>query len=286
MLEFKLKNRMTFIWMLGLSSLLTLLISPTLGQQSIDLQTSRWIAVTEVAGEVYYFNTKSVHTAEVGDRLSEAGDGIRTGSNASALLAVDIGIGTIEIHENTDLEVTSLTVTPNDGRITHLYVSHGGVTLNLRKFTNPESELEIETPTGISGVRGTEFGVNVQLDGTTGTATRTGEVYVEAQAVEVNVVDGYQTLVRPGEPPIPPVPIPEEPEFTYQIGYEYEYGIRRVFLRGKSDLVNRVFVNEQEQLLDAEGRFSYEAPAIRGVGVVVTIQTPLGEETEYDIPLL
>jgi hypothetical protein len=73
-----------------------------------------------------------------------------------------------------------MSIAPNNGRITRLLVPRGQVRLQLRPFTNPGSRMEIETPAGTSGVRGTEFGLNVQPDGKMAIATLEGSVATSA----------------------------------------------------------------------------------------------------------
>ncbi|MDB9524709.1 FecR domain-containing protein [Oscillatoria sp. CS-180] len=234
-----------------------------------------------------YSNIGGRRPAEVGDLLMATGDGVQTEVNASTTLEVDTGVGTIALQENTEIAIQSLDFADDGGYITRLYVSQGGVSLNLRRFTHPSSELEIETPSGVTGVRGTEFGVLVHpSDSRTGVATQSGEVYAEAESVEVSVPEGFQTLIRPGEPPLPPKPIPEEPFFNYQIEIVVRDGLRYLRIVGQIDPINQVYVEDELQQLNELGEFTYEVPAFYGANIDVRIVTPLGDETVYDIPLL
>ncbi len=269
-----------------LTVLLGVITPQMYAQQSIDVRIERWLAVKQVSGDVERFGVDGVHPAAVNDRLTEVGDGIRTGPDSASSLEVDTGVGTIDLRENTEITIQDLALAQDNGRITHLYVSRGGVVLNLRRFNHPGSELEIETPSGVSGVRGTAFGLTVQPDGATGVATRTGAVYARAQAVEVTVNDGFQTLIRPGEPPLEPTPIPPEPFFEYEVEYIIRGGLRRLMLVGTVDPINQVFVEREQQVLGPDGQFQYEVPAARGAQVKVLVITPLGDEAEYEISLL
>ena len=135
-------------------------------------------------------------------------------------------------------------------------------------------------------MRGTEFGLNVQPDGATGVATQTGEVFAQAQMVEVTVEDGFQTLIRPGVPPLAPTPIAPEPFFDYEVEYIIRGGLRRLALVGTIDPINQVFVEGEQQILSPDGQFRFEVPAARGAQVKVVVITPLGDEAEYDVSLL
>ncbi|PSN09127.1 hypothetical protein C7271_27045 [filamentous cyanobacterium CCP5] len=267
-----------------LASLLSFLATSAHPQRAYDVRVDRWLTIKQATGEVIRLG--SGQRARVGDRLTAVGEGIRTGASSSSVLEVDTGIGTINVSANTEVRIRNLSRARDGGRITRLQVPRGNVRLNLRRFTHSSSELEIETPSGISGVRGTEFGLTVQPSGASGVATLTGSVYAEAQAVEVTVPDGFQTLIRPGEPPLEPTPIPAQPAFDYQVNYVIRNGLRRLELVGRIDPINQVFINGDLQALSREGRFSYEVPAIRRSRIDVTITTPLGDAVEYDIPLL
>lgn len=269
-----------------LGCLLVLLAPLGHAQQTFDVRVDRWLTVKQLSGEVIRFGPGQQQSARGGDRLTAPGEGIRTGADSFSLLEVDTGIGTIYVRENTEVRIRSLSTVADGGKITRLYVSRGNVRLNLRRFTHPSSELEIETPSGVSGVRGTEFGVIVQPEGSTGLSTLTGSVYAAAQSVEVTVPDGFQTLIRPGEPPLEPMPIPPEPVFYYRVENIIRNGLRRLVLVGTINPINQAFVNGELQTLSREGRFTYEAPAARDTQVRITITTPLGDEVEYVIPLL
>ncbi|HEY9888313.1 MAG TPA: FecR domain-containing protein [Candidatus Obscuribacterales bacterium] len=283
----KILRRPLSLLLLVVVGLLLTLMPPSAAQQSINVRIDRWLLVQAIAGEVQFFTPETRRAAQIGDRLIATGYGIRTGNNASCILEVDTGVGTITLQPNTQLEVRNLAFADDNGYITHLYVSQGSVNLNLRRFTHPGSELEIETPSGVSGVRGTEFGVIVHPDDQrTGVATRTGAVYASAQAVTVDVEAGYQTLIRPGEPPLEPTPIPPTPTFDYRVEPVVRNGLRYLRLVGQVDPINQAYVGAALQTLTATGEFQYEVPAYYGVSLQIRVVTPLGDEAVYDISLL
>ena len=265
-----------------------LVLAPQLqAQQSIDVRIERWLSIQEMVGDVQYLSPRGSRAAASGDRLTAVGDGVRTGNDASSTLILDTGVGTITMQNNTELEVRGLEFADDNGYITRLYVSQGGVSLNLRRFTHEGSELEIQTPSGVSGVRGTEFGVLVDPDDQRmGIATETGEVYAAAQAETVTVPGGFQTLIRPGEPPLEPTPIPDVPEFDSQVEIVVRNSLRYLLLRGRIDPINQVYVEDELQTVNEAGEFEYEVPARYGVGIQVRVVTPLGNEAVYDVPLL
>jgi len=271
-------------WAFWISLLMVLSPQMVASQSSIDVRVDRWLSVESLTGQVEYLSAQSQRSAQVGDYLINVDDGIKTGEDSSSTLRVDTGIGTITLLDNTELRIQRLDFAPDNGRITHLYVSQGNVRVNLRRFSHPGSEFDIETPSGVSGVRGTEFGVIVHPeDSRTGIATQSGAVYAAAQAVTVTVPDGFQTLIRPGEPPLDPTPIPAEPTFTYRIDYLVEGDQRRIELIGKIDPINQVYVDEILQSLNEVGEFRYAVLPYRGATVRVRVVTPLGDELERTI---
>lgn len=269
-----------------LSSFLILLLSFVDVHPSMANTSGRALTITQVNGSAQYLTASRSRPAAVGDQLTSTRDGVRTGRNASVTLTVDTTIGTITLRENTEVRIKRLALAPDNGRITHLYVPEGQVNLNLRPFTHAGSELDIETPSGVSGVRGTEFGVLVKPDGATGVATRSGEVAATAQTKTVAVQAGYQTLIRPDSPPASPTQIPPEPVFEYRVERVIRRGQRVLLLIGKIDPINQAYVDGELQILKPWGEFGYEALARRNTQVKVTVVTPLGDETDYDISLL
>ncbi|MEM6716027.1 MAG: FecR domain-containing protein, partial [Cyanobacteria bacterium P01_C01_bin.147] len=183
--------------------------------------------------------------------------------------------------------VEELSLAPDNGRITRLSVPRGNVVLNLRRFTHRGSELEIETPSGVSGVRGTDFGIIVHPeDQRTSVATETGAVFAAAEGVTVDVPNGFQTLIRMGDPPIEPQPIPAEPLFEYRIESAVRDYVRYLVLVGQIDPINQLYVADELQDVTETGEFRYEDFAYHGATVQVSIVTPLGDVTTYDVSLL
>ncbi len=139
---------------------LILCLAPAHGQLW-RIEGARWLSVTQANGNVELVPGGSVRPAQKGNRLSQVGDQLITGRNSSAQLAVDLGIASISVAERTQLQIQTLSITQSGGYVTQLLVHRGQARLRVRPFTNPNSELEIYTPAGVGGVRGTDFGVSV-----------------------------------------------------------------------------------------------------------------------------
>ncbi len=254
--------------------------------QPINLGGDRWIEITGLTGDVditpYQGRRRQ---ARRGDRLEQVGDTVTTGANASARLDVDQAIGYISMAENSQLQVQTLSITRNGGRITRLQVSRGQVRTRVRAFTNPESELEIYTPAGVSGVRGTDFGVSVQPNGAMGVATLAGSVATSAQGQTVLVSADLQSSVFPGESPTPPAPLQNDPAlFIESIRISSEGQIVR--LTGHTDPVNLLEIADEAIMLTRTGSFDTLVPItalLANRQIPATVLTPLGKKQAYEV---
>lgn len=263
----------------GAAIALSFLFGTAMVGAAIQVQVKRSIVIRQMTGQVSYRSGNRTQGAAVGTQLQKVGDSLQTGPRSSATLSVDTDIGFIKMAEKTNLQVQTLRSTPDGGKITQLQVTAGQARLQLRPFTHTSSRLQVKTPAGVSGVRGTEFGVGVQASGKTGVATLTGSVVTEAQGRSVVVSAGTQNLTLPGEPPTPAVPLRDDP--SMQLDYVYPISGQTVSLRGRTDPVNVVAVNGQPQTSDRNGAFAAIAPILPDQKVRVLITTPLGKQQEY-----
>ncbi len=274
--------------LLTLAPLLFLVFSQVQGAnpQSVPVRVDRWLMLRQLSGRVMFHQESRSRPARQGDRLQQVGDGITTDGGAAATLEVDTGIGFVNVAERTEVRVQSLAVAPDNGRITRLLVPKGQVRLQLRRFTHRGSELEIRTPAGISGVRGTEFGVTVQPNGKTGVATLTGRVETMAQGQSVNVAAGFQNLILPGEIPSPPVPLRNDTGLRYQIERRIVNNVRRQRLVAQVDPVNTVSVEALPINIDRNGRFAIDLPVASRLRIRVKVITPLGKTQVHEVVVI
>ncbi|MBE9156903.1 FecR domain-containing protein [Nodosilinea sp. LEGE 06152] len=253
---------------------------------ALPVRVNRGLSVRQLQGEVTLLRPGRSAPAAVGDRLDAVGDGLRTGTRSSVVLEVDTDVGFLDVSERTELRIRTLEMAADGGRITHLSVPRGQVRTRLRRFTNQGSQFEIETPAGISGVRGTEFGVSVQENGKTGIAILTGAVDTSAVGETVAVPAGFQNLIWPGEPPTQPVPLRDDPGLTYERQVIFENRTRYVSMTGRVDPVNTVLVDGAPQAVDRQGEFRITRLATARLRVEVVVTTPLGRQEIHEIYLL
>jgi len=259
--------------------------SPGLAQQTVPIRVERWLELRQLTGRVLYQRGETSRSAITGDRLETVGDGLSTGASSTAQLEIDTQVGFVNVSEQTRFQVQSLEIAPDNGRVTRLRVDQGQVRLQVRPFTHEGSELEIETPAGISGVRGTEFGLTVQPDGKTGLITLSGQVDTMAQGQTVAVPAGFQNFTIPGEPPSPAVPLTNSTDLDFTLEREIRRGMRRVQFVGRVDPVNLVLIGDQPQSTDRNGEFRVPLRVRDRQQLQVTVITPLGDRQDYDLVL-
>lgn len=276
-----------------LGTLATLaLVSSVAGASAIAEEVSlpssratRWLEVRRIEGDVtYQGRDREVSPVALGDRLTQTGERLTTGADSTALLALDDGIGFARVTEETEMEVTQMDVA-GQGKITRLSVPRGNVTLQIRRFTDPNSRLEVETPAGIAGVRGTVFGVGVGPSGKMAVATREGAVAAIAQDQTVLVEDGFYSLIEPGQPPTPARALTgslelEVTQLATVNASSAESGGRIV---GRVDPVNAVYLNGEAIETDLDGNFDRVFPIRADFRLDVVVRSPLGGEKRYEL---
>jgi hypothetical protein len=264
-----------------ISLLFLALAAPVFAQSNLSVRVERWLQVESLVGTVTFQQGKTSQSAQVGTRLQAIGDTLATGKSSSAVLAVDTQIGTVSLSESTTLQINKLETLPSGGMVTLLRILAGQARLQLRPFSSPDSRLEIETPAGISGVRGTVFGVSVQPNGVTGIATLEGRVVAEAQGQQVSVEAGLQSLIVPGEPPTQPTALQESTQLRLISLNRVSRGTVEVV--GKIDSVNLLVIEEEVQNVEPDGTFAIRRSRPDDRRIAATVITPLGKKQAYEI---
>jgi len=128
--------------------------------------------------------------AEQGTEL-DIGDALKTSGNSSAEITFFDG-STMELWPDTEIEILSLDFACDTGITTVGLLQTIGTTISrVTAILDPASSYEVETPSGVVGVRGS--GVKIQIlrnnftyvDGTTIVTNLEGNIYVIAQGVEL-----------------------------------------------------------------------------------------------------
>lgn len=267
--------------LLSLLFIFLLTFQQALAKNNLQLRVNRYLEVRSIFGNVIYGNQQTSQPANVGTKLQKVGDSIGTGKNSRTMLALDTEIAFVEVAENTKLQIQKLHSTSNNGKVTELLLTGGQVRLKVRPLNNRESRLEIKTPAGITGVRGTEFGVSVQPSGKTGVATLKGQVVTSAQGKTVSVNKGFQSLIIPGKPPSPPVRLRDDT--ILQIKILADMGNQQAKIAGKVDPVNLVILANEPLITNQNGEFEVITALPNNRKIAVSITTPLGKKQKYEL---
>ena len=251
--------------------------------ESIPFKVNHWLEISEMGGSVKY-NSAQIgdRKAQIGDRLANVGDRIITGSRSQAALNLDNGLGIVNINANTQVKVQEFKTVKSGGRITRLQIDGGQVRLQVRSFTNPDSRLELITPAGVSGVRGTEFGVSIHPDGKMSVATLTGKVATTAEGQEVLVKTGFQNLTIKGESPLPATPLTNDTRLNLE---EVRLDGKQVYLVGRVDAVNLLEIDSQMSATDRKGHFDIKIPVSSNYQLTSIVTTPLGKQQIYELAI-
>ena len=147
------------------------------------------------------------HLASAGEQV-QTGERVRTGPLSAATLVFFDG-STTRLQAETEVAVVQASSRPGGGRTIILRQTVGQTCSRVQRLPDPASRFEIETPTAVTSVRGTEFTVAVEAGGATHVAVAAGVVEVTAQGTTVAVQAGQETAVQPEHPPSSPIPRPQ-----------------------------------------------------------------------------
>lgn len=234
----------------------------------------RWLRIQRISGDVAIFTNQRTR-ARVGDYLTSVGHGLVTGRRSTAHLAVDDGIASVAVAQNTQMTIQQLSVLRDGARITVLDVPQGQVRFQVRRFTNPNSRLELRTPSGVAAVRGTNFGISVNQQGQTNVAALEGQVEAGAQGVRVSVDAGKVSIIYPGAAPTAAKELDRELDIRWQ---NYEWRGEGCYMAGYVDAANLLWVNDQEVSVNRAGYFDQTISFGSQRRVVpIMVQNPMGE---------
>jgi len=132
----------------------------------------------------------------------EVGDAMKTGNSSGADITFFDGC-TIELEAETEIKILSLDIVCSTGVTTITLEQMIGTTISrVTQILDPASSYEVETSSGVAGVRGSTMIVRVIEDGTTFVTNEEGTVYARAQGEEVQVPVGQTYIINPGQPPL------------------------------------------------------------------------------------
>ena len=251
-----------------------------------------WLEVKRLQGEVS-ITASEARPARVGDRLTRSGDRLTTGPRSLSILQLDNNIGSLQVAQNSSLSIRQLGMTQEGGWLTMLNLDQGQVRFRVNKEQMPRnSRFEVYSPSGVAGVRGTEFGVMVNPLNRVVIGTETGLVEAEANSQQVELPAGSGSAIFPGEAPTAPLPLDRQLSLDLE---EVDYrGDDEIWLSGKVYPLNTVFANGIELPVSKTGFFeqqlSYRPTASTTTltitptaALVIRVENALGDKQEYEL---
>jgi hypothetical protein len=148
------------------------------------------------------------------DLVLHAGDMIKTESHADAVLTFTDGTH-VTLLSDSILRLDKLLDYSNGTSAAWLDLRQGRIESQVPAGGNARSRFHINTPAGVTSVRGTQLRVSVPVqEAVSHTEVLVGTVYVANAGKEITVNAGYGTLVRAGEPPANPVALLPPPDLA------------------------------------------------------------------------
>lgn len=154
--QFKVKKRMSvFVWVIVFVIMFATISAAF--TEPVQAKSVRAATVVEVNGSVTY--TKSggskSHRAYKNLNLNQ-GDSISTGSSASVVLRIEDRNDELTIGSNAEVYIADL-LEEAGGKKSKVKAWAGSMWTKVKSLVSSEDEFEVETPTAVMGVRGTQY---------------------------------------------------------------------------------------------------------------------------------
>ncbi len=127
----------------------------------VDAKTVRVAVVSALTGEVTVKKGGGSKTYDAYESMSlNQGDTVYTGASSSVTLNLSNGDADVTLGENAEINVSDLN-TSDGNKKSKLKVWAGSLWVKVKSLAGSNDEFEVETPTAVMGVRGTQFFVMV-----------------------------------------------------------------------------------------------------------------------------
>lgn len=186
----------------------------------IPVEWSKFTPVPAVAvkvnGEVLYRSGQNYQKRplKAGTELG-IGSEISTGDNGSMFLRFADG-SELALKPNSTVKLDSMSAFGDSGMVdSRVRLLEGRLEFDVKRRPEGDSHFEVTTPAATTAVRGTGFRVNSEAsDATSRTEVTQGKVAVTGAGTERELAEKFGTLVKPGQAPIPPVPLLAGPDLS------------------------------------------------------------------------
>lgn len=160
----------------------------------VDAKTVRVAIITALSGDVTIKKGGGSKTYDAYENMSlNQGDTVYTGDSSSVTLNLASGDADVTLGDNAELNVSDLN-SSNGNKKSKLKVWAGSMWVKVKSLAGADDEFEVETPTAVMGVRGTQFYVMVDpVSGKTKMAVGSGRV--SASTVTSDSDDNQKTTI-------------------------------------------------------------------------------------------
>jgi hypothetical protein len=208
------------------------------------------LEITEVSGTVEVLHADGTwRAATVGTALRQ-NERVRTQDGSYAML---IGGEAVEVRMDPGTEVSVEQLTES---VSRLLLSNGMATAVVRPGRRHTFEVKAANADAVARLEQSgAFTMSNNGRGTVAVGTREGEVTLLGQGKVVIVRAGYQAVIRPGQAPSEPAPVPSSLLLKVDWPADRTRRERELVVRGQTDPGSRVEVDGVAITPDAQGRF-------------------------------
>lgn len=172
------------------------------------------VEVVLVAGDVSLLANKQKSTKVLtANSLLNQGDEVKTGTNSIAKLRF-ADASEVDVQPNANMQILQSFQYAGQGDIIiQLKLTQGRTEVKANPNRNFDSRFQIETPSAVAAVRGTEFRVGAE-GALALQETLAGEVAFLASGEEVLLTKGFGSAAEQGRAPLPPIVLPAAPDVS------------------------------------------------------------------------
>ena len=220
------------------------------------------LKIQEIQGTV---EVRHHHEADAAWKPAQPGealhpkDSVRTADGSYAVLIGGEAVQ-VRMEPGTEISVAELTAT-----LSRLKLENGMTTARVRGGGNHTLEIEAVGSGAVARTEAGTFAMSNDGKGTVGVGTREGEVTLLGQGRVVIVRAGQQSIVRPGQAPSDPTPVPTS--LLLKVNWPAKASKlkkREVLVTGTTEPGARVELAGKTITPDADGRFSHTVPLQEG----------------------
>ncbi len=172
------------------------------------------VQVLVASGDVVA-STKQLQTSraiKVGDTLTQ-GDKLKTGKYSVAKLRFADG-SVVDVQQNSSIEIhASYQYAGKETFVSLLKLNNGRTEIEANPNHTVGNSMQIETPSAIAAVRGTQFRVATDADVAL-QETIEGQVAFAGAGQEILLAKGFGSVVEKNQAPLPPIVLPDAPDVT------------------------------------------------------------------------